>query len=67
MSQWAERTLRIETQCSVDEVRELADSFHRHNNQAAPVSSGSFPADGMVIIPCSMNTLARWRTGLPTT
>src|SRR5258708_23468461 len=58
ISEWAARTIAIETAYSLAEVRSLASTYYRESNQAAPISSGSFPADGMVIIPCSMNTLA---------
>jgi 4-hydroxy-3-polyprenylbenzoate decarboxylase len=64
MSEWAERTLRIETDYSVDEVRALAGVAEQFHNQAAAISSGSFPVSGMVIAPCSMRTVAAVAQGL---
>jgi 4-hydroxy-3-polyprenylbenzoate decarboxylase len=67
LSKWAERTIRIETEYTVAEVRALASAYYQNENQAAPVSSGSFRVDGMVIIPCSMKTLAALAHGLADT
>ncbi|WP_222441028.1 UbiX family flavin prenyltransferase [Streptomyces sp. BK340] len=64
MSSWAEKTIRIETDYQVDEVRKLATAEYRNDNQAAPFSSGSYHVDGMVIVPCSMNTLASIAHGI---
>ncbi len=38
--------------------------MHKYNNLAAPLSSGSFLTDGMVICPCSSNTLGQMAAGM---
>jgi 4-hydroxy-3-polyprenylbenzoate decarboxylase len=37
---------------------------HSPGNQAATIASGSFPVAGMVIVPCSMGTIASLAVGL---
>jgi flavin prenyltransferase len=63
-TQWAERTIRIETDYTMEQVRALATAVYQPDNQAARISSGSFMTDGMVVAPCSMHTLAVLANGL---
>lgn len=63
MSKWAKITIGLETPYSVAEVAAMADVSYNPSDQAAAISSGSFKTDGMIIIPCSMKTLAGIRAG----
>ncbi|AKX92923.1 UbiX family flavin prenyltransferase [Neomoorella thermoacetica] len=58
LSRWAGETLRLETDTTVDTLRGLATRCYQENDLAAPVASGSFQHQGMVVVPCSMKTLA---------
>jgi phenylacrylic acid decarboxylase len=63
MSKWAEATIKYETDYHPSNIKALADYTHNISDMAAPVSSGSFKTDGMIVVPCSMKTLAAIHAG----
>ena len=58
LSRWGARTLIHETDRTLDQVRSLATHSYKDNDQGARISSGSFVTMGMIIVPCSVKTLA---------
>ncbi len=64
MSKWGARTLIHETRHTVEEVQALATHNYSLGDQGAAISSGSFLTLGMVIVPCSMRSLAAIANGL---
>lgn len=63
VSSGAKRTWELECDFPIERLYELADVIHDEHNMAASVSSGSFVTDGMIIMPCSMKTLAAVANG----
>ena len=58
VSEGGARTLAVETDWRLDELRGLCDVWHRHDNLAASIASGSFLTHGMIVAPCSIRTLS---------
>lgn len=54
----AELTWGLESSLPIENLYSLADHVFDENNLAASVSSGSYVTDGMIVMPCSMKTLA---------
>jgi 4-hydroxy-3-polyprenylbenzoate decarboxylase len=60
----ARKIMEIETGYLPGEVEEMADNVYDQGDFTAPVASGSFIFDAMVIAPCSMRTLAGIASGV---
>jgi 4-hydroxy-3-polyprenylbenzoate decarboxylase len=58
LSHGACTTMQVETSMTPDEVRRLAYRSYSPDDLSAPLSSGSFRTEGMVVAPCSMKSLS---------
>lgn len=63
ISSGACRTIQLETEYSLAEVKALATKCYPLDDVGAGISSGTFKTEGMVIVPCSMKTLAGVASG----
>ncbi len=54
----AVRTIQLETGQTLEQVYALADVVYPPDDMAASISSGSFQTIGMLVAPCSINTLS---------
>jgi len=64
VSKWAQRTLEHETGLTLRHLQALADHSYGAAEMNAAISSGSFRTDGMVILPCSVRSLAAIAGGM---
>ena len=58
LTEAARETWALETRSPLSELTELADRVYDAGDMSALISSGSFPTEGMIVLPCSMKTLA---------
>lgn len=63
MTEGAKLTLTQETDVTVEQVAALADYVAEPEEIGAGPASGSFKTEGMLIVPCSMKTLAGIHSG----
>ena len=64
ISKAGERTLAHEMDCSLNELKGLADHSYSNKDIGAAIASGSFRTDGMMIAPCSVKTMSEIHTGV---
>jgi flavin prenyltransferase len=63
VSQWGRATLVHECGMAVQDLSRYVAQTHDARDLGASISSGSFATDGMIVVPCSMKTLAAIRMG----
>lgn len=62
-TQMGEKVMEYECGVTKEQFAQFS-KIYEINDLFAPLASGSYPSDGMVIIPCSMNTLGSIANGL---
>lgn len=55
--------LTLKQECDMDSITELADVVYDNHDIGAGPASGSFKTMGMIVIPCSMKTVAGIHSG----
>jgi polyprenyl P-hydroxybenzoate/phenylacrylic acid decarboxylase-like protein len=58
MTKGTEMTIALETEYSLEQVKALPDKVYDINHIGDSIASGTFETEGMVIVPCSMKTVA---------
>ncbi len=66
VSKSAKKSLKLEENLDINKVLKNRENTHvfKESQIEAPISSGSFKTDKMIILPCSMNTLAKCAVGI---
>ena len=63
-SKSAKLALKLENNDNLLQLKEKNIIIYKDKTISAPIASGSFEADAMIILPCSMNTLAKCSVGI---
>jgi len=64
ISKSAKKIIEIETDYSVEKLESMCRRSYEDNELEAPISSGSFKYDALLIVPCSMKTLSSIANGI---
>lgn len=63
LTEAAMETVKLETDLKKADLVRLATEAHKIDDITSKIASGSYKTDGMLVIPCSMKTLAGIATG----
>ena len=63
-SKSAKLALKLENNIKISQLKKKNITVFKDKAISAPIASGSFGADAMIILPCSMNTLAKCAVGI---
>ena len=58
ISEPGKKNIILETDYSIGDVESMADKVYDNDDLEAPLASGSFLTNGMVVAPCTINTLS---------
>jgi flavin prenyltransferase len=58
VSEAGEAIIKYETGRRIEDVRELASFSYDIKDMGAPIASGSFKTDGMIVAPCTVKTMS---------
>lgn len=58
VSEGAKLTWKLESKRAIEDLYDMADHVLENHDLTACISSGSFLTDGMIVMPCSMKSLA---------
>jgi flavin prenyltransferase len=64
LSRSGEKTLFLETGKKASDLKALADYYWPVEDISAPLASGSFQTDGMIVAPCSIHTMSAIANGI---
>ena len=64
LTEYGKKIMEYETGMKEEELKGKVDALYHENEMDSPPASGSFPHDGMVIAPCSLNTLGGIASGI---
>ena len=63
MTEAAQRVAELETRYAAEQIEALAGVSYADHEIDAPISSGSFRTDGMIVAPCSIKSLSAIANG----